>query len=128
MIIIHHVHSVIDARPGFAGLMGPLEPIFSGLFSYHVPTNTWIKLADDASWANPSSGPSIRSRVGHSMLFHPVSSLFYKNYLYCTVIIGFSEKVANIICIILLIIIFDYFNICILMLNYSSSLFVQSLI
>lgn len=63
--------SVIDARPGFAGLMGPLEPIFSGLFSYHVPTNTWIKLADDASWANPSSGPSIRSRVGHSMLFHP---------------------------------------------------------
>jgi len=47
---------------------GP-EPAFSGLYSYHVPTNTWLKLRED--------GPELRSRIGHSMLFHSRSRLLY---------------------------------------------------
>lgn len=49
------------------------ESQFSGLYSYHVPTGTWKKLACDASQPSIANVPSIRSRVGHSMLFHPVS-------------------------------------------------------
>ncbi|KAK7101686.1 muskelin-like [Littorina saxatilis] len=42
---------------------------FSGLFSFHVPTNTWTKLLDDCA--------QLRSRIGHSMLFHPVKRVLY---------------------------------------------------
>ncbi|CAE1255868.1 MKLN1 [Acanthosepion pharaonis] len=45
------------------------EPTFSGLYSYHVPTNTWRKLRDDCN--------EVRSRIGHSMLFHPKKRLLY---------------------------------------------------
>ncbi|KAK3101684.1 hypothetical protein FSP39_005447 [Pinctada imbricata] len=45
------------------------EPEFSGLFAYHVPTNTWNKVMDDCS--------QFRSRIGHSMLFHPRRRLLY---------------------------------------------------
>lgn len=47
------------------------EPTFSGLYSYHVPTGTWNKLACDIAKPCPNA-PTIRSRAGHSMLFHPV--------------------------------------------------------
>ena len=40
------------------------DQTFSGLYSFHVPSNTWTKLMDDCS--------QLRSRIGHSMLFHPV--------------------------------------------------------
>ncbi|XP_033315653.1 muskelin isoform X1 [Bombus bifarius] len=46
------------------------EPTFSGLYSYHVPTGTWNKLACDIAKPCPNA-PTIRSRAGHSMLFHP---------------------------------------------------------
>ncbi|KAG7169261.1 Muskelin-like [Homarus americanus] len=47
----------------------PSEAIFSGLYAYHVSTNTWTKLREDCS--GNSSGPQdIKSRIGHSMLFH----------------------------------------------------------
>ncbi|XP_063226200.1 muskelin isoform X2 [Bacillus rossius redtenbacheri] len=64
---------VIDERAsaGCISLIGNSEPVFSGLFSYHVPTNTWSKLCDDISWPSSPGFPTIRSRVGHSMLFHP---------------------------------------------------------
>ncbi|KAJ8879988.1 hypothetical protein PR048_020609 [Dryococelus australis] len=64
---------VIDERAsaGCISLIGNSEPVFSGLFSYHVPTNTWTKLCDDISWQSSPGFPTIRSRVGHSMLFHP---------------------------------------------------------
>ena len=39
-------------------------PSFSGLFHYHIPTNTWTLLMEDCA--------ELRSRIGHSMLFHPV--------------------------------------------------------
>ncbi|XP_068714480.1 muskelin-like isoform X2 [Montipora foliosa] len=45
------------------------EPVFSGLFSYHCPTNTWTKLKDDC--------PELPSRNGHSMLFHTSKRLLY---------------------------------------------------
>lgn len=45
------------------------DPIFSGLFSFHIPSNTWTLLKDDSS--------SLKSRIGHSMLFHPVKRLLY---------------------------------------------------
>ncbi|KAL4226060.1 Muskelin 1 [Mactra antiquata] len=44
-------------------------PQFSGLFSYHIPTNTWTKLRDDCS--------ELRSRIGHSMLFHPKKRILF---------------------------------------------------
>ncbi|CAD1479858.1 unnamed protein product, partial [Heterotrigona itama] len=47
------------------------EPVFSGLYSYHVPTGTWNRLACDIARPCPTNAPVIRSRAGHSMLFHP---------------------------------------------------------
>ncbi|XP_046388437.1 muskelin [Ischnura elegans] len=73
-----------DDRPGCSGLVAAvsiiLELNFSGLFSYHIPTNTWTKLAEDTNVTGEScssSLPTIRSRVGHSMLFHPGSRKLY---------------------------------------------------
>ncbi|XP_027058035.1 muskelin-like [Pocillopora damicornis] len=45
------------------------ETLFSGLYSYNCQTNTWNKLKDDC--------PELRSRIGHSMLFHPEKRLLY---------------------------------------------------
>ncbi|KAI9560300.1 hypothetical protein GHT06_014315 [Daphnia sinensis] len=48
------------------------EPQFSGLYAYHIPTSTWRLLRDDPS-GSPGLGPiEMRSRIGHSMLFHPI--------------------------------------------------------
>ena len=53
------------------------EPQFSGLYVYHIPTSTWRLLRDDPAVA-PGSGPvEMRSRIGHSMLFHPVDRKLY---------------------------------------------------
>uniref|UniRef100_A0A182NNJ1 F5/8 type C domain-containing protein n=1 Tax=Anopheles dirus TaxID=7168 RepID=A0A182NNJ1_9DIPT len=45
---------------------------YSGLFSYHISTNTWTHILVDCEHPNASSphALSIRSRVTHSMLFH----------------------------------------------------------
>jgi len=51
----------------------PPEVEFSGLYTYVVETNTWTKVWDDNS---PPGVPIIKSRVGHSMVFHPVSIMF----------------------------------------------------
>lgn len=51
-----------------------LETAFSGLFTYHVPTNTWHKLRDDSTGSGPQE---VRARIGHSMLFHEKSRLLY---------------------------------------------------
>ncbi|GFS06019.1 muskelin [Elysia marginata] len=45
------------------------EMLFSGLYSFHIPSNTWTLLIDDC--------PTLRSRIGHSMLFHPVRRVLY---------------------------------------------------
>ncbi|XP_054277610.1 muskelin isoform X2 [Macrosteles quadrilineatus] len=64
--------SVSEERPGCLGLVGSSEPIFSGLYSYHVATNTWKLLCSDIPPSNSNTEPGLRSRVGHSMLFHPI--------------------------------------------------------
>lgn len=69
-------YRVSEERPGCLGLVGSTEPIFSGLFSYHVSTNTWTPIASDAQ-PHLVTEPALRSRVGHSMLFHPVRSPLY---------------------------------------------------
>jgi len=40
------------------------SPILSGLYSYHIPTNTWTKLRDIQLEPQP--------KLGQSMIFHPV--------------------------------------------------------
>ncbi|XP_014296993.1 muskelin [Microplitis demolitor] len=57
--------------------LSPAEPVFSDLFSYHVSTNTWKLLACDIARPSPLNVPMIKSRVGHSMLFHPVDRKLY---------------------------------------------------
>lgn len=58
-----------------------IEPGFSGLYSYHVPTNTWRKLRDDFP-RSQSDDQEIKSRIGHSMLFHEVFFFLIKIYIY----------------------------------------------
>ncbi|KAK7061161.1 Muskelin 1, intracellular mediator containing kelch motif [Halocaridina rubra] len=54
----------------------PSEAIFSGLYSYHVSNNTWIRLREDCTGS--LVGPQdIKSRIGHSMLFHSGSRQLY---------------------------------------------------
>ncbi|XP_074596521.1 muskelin 1 isoform X2 [Brevipalpus obovatus] len=48
----------------------------SGLYSYHVPTNTWTLLREDIS-SSKNDVPKIRSRANHSMLFHWESRQLY---------------------------------------------------
>lgn len=45
------------------------EPSFSGLYAYHIPTNTWSCIMEDS--------PTLKSRIGHSMLFHSKRRLLY---------------------------------------------------
>lgn len=50
------------------------EPMYSGLFSYHIGTNTWTQILVDCAHPTASNPEvmSIKSRVTHSMLFHHV--------------------------------------------------------
>ena len=51
-----------------------LDKRLSGLYEYHVPTNTWKKRRDDESAANAASNASdLRLRSSHTMLFHKAS-------------------------------------------------------
>lgn len=49
---------------------------YSGLFSYHISTNTWNHILVDCGHPSAASPhvQSIKSRVTHSMLFHHVSA------------------------------------------------------
>lgn len=63
----------------------PNDPVsFSGLFSYHIPTNTWTQILVDCAHPTASNPEvlSIKSRVTHCMLFHHVSFI----------ITGFSDS------------------------------------
>ncbi|XP_014471613.1 PREDICTED: muskelin [Dinoponera quadriceps] len=68
---------VIPPNPDDHGMLHSTDPVFSGLYSYHVPTGTWDKLASDVSDKCSRDIPSYRSRAGHSMLFHPGSRKLY---------------------------------------------------
>jgi len=58
-----------SARSG--SLIGDDRPVpqFSGLYSYHVPTDSWKLLREDSGNAGPQD---VRSRIGHSMLLDTV--------------------------------------------------------
>lgn len=55
------------------------NPQYSGLFSYHIATNTWQQLLVDCAHPTASNPDvaSIKSRVTHSMLFHTGSRHLY---------------------------------------------------
>lgn len=65
----------------------PSEGSFSGLYLYHIPTNTWKLKRPDYSAHQPHHhhhhdilkrrAKDIKSRTGHSMLFHPESRKLY---------------------------------------------------
>eukprot|EP00095_Tigriopus_kingsejongensis_P008585 maker-scaffold446_size168061-snap-gene-0.25 protein:Tk08585 transcript:maker-scaffold446_size168061-snap-gene-0.25-mRNA-1 annotation:"muskelin isoform x1" len=42
----------------------------SGLYEYHIPTNTWKKRREESQASNESRNHQLRSRSSHSMLFH----------------------------------------------------------
>lgn len=52
---------------------------YSGLFSYHIPTNTWHELLVDCEHPSASNPDvqSIKARVTHSMLFHERNRQLY---------------------------------------------------
>ncbi|KAH8400886.1 hypothetical protein KR009_001632 [Drosophila setifemur] len=49
-----------------------IEPEYSGLFSYHIATNTWAQILVDCHHASASQADvmSIKSRITHCMVFH----------------------------------------------------------
>ncbi|KAG7301316.1 hypothetical protein JYU34_014246 [Plutella xylostella] len=47
-------------------------PQYSGLYAYYIDTDTWELLLDEQD-----SRGSLRPRVGHSMLFHPIQRRLY---------------------------------------------------
>ncbi|CAG2105822.1 unnamed protein product [Medioppia subpectinata] len=58
----------------------PEQPLFSGLYQYDANTGQWRKLRDDCSAAAgvlTGGHREIKSRIGHSMLFHQKLRLLY---------------------------------------------------
>lgn len=55
------------------------EPSYSGLYSFHIGTNTWTQILVDCAHVTASNPEvmSIKSRVTHSMLFHHVSTYIF---------------------------------------------------
>ena len=61
------------------GPVSSSEKMYSGLYEYHIPSNTWTKRRDDVGQAPTSSVSGqatsgfrheLKSRSSHSMLFH----------------------------------------------------------
>lgn len=63
--------SSLDDR---TGTLSSVEPVFSGLYAYHVATSTWSRLRSDAYHPGPGQ---IRSRVSHCMLLDHKSRTLY---------------------------------------------------
>ena len=56
----------------------PEQPLFSGLYIYDVKQNSWQKLREDCPTVGVrSTANEIKSRIGHSMLFHQKLRLLY---------------------------------------------------
>jgi len=61
-----------------------LDPIFSGLFAYHIDSNSWSKLKHDTDLVDvvddcslPIDSSQLKSRSGHSMLIDEGKRLLY---------------------------------------------------
>ncbi|XP_043224158.1 muskelin-like [Amphibalanus amphitrite] len=63
--------SSLDDR---TGTLSSVDPVFSGLYAYHVATSTWTRLRADSYHPGPGT---IRSRVSHCMLFDQKSRKLY---------------------------------------------------
>ena len=70
--------AIAPAASGSSPSSASSELSYSGLYSYHISTNSWTLLGSDVASPKPTTC-TIRSRVGHSMLFHPV--LFYTEFV-----------------------------------------------
>lgn len=55
------------------------DPYYSGLYSYHIGTNTWTQILVDCGHPTASNPEvlSIKARVTHSMVFHYVSEITF---------------------------------------------------
>jgi len=70
--------SQVTSRTTTGGSTGSPK-YYSGLYEYHVPTNTWKKLREDSglqlgpssTQPDPGNQRTLKSRSSHSMLFHP---------------------------------------------------------
>ncbi|XP_001361411.1 muskelin isoform X1 [Drosophila pseudoobscura] len=58
--------------PRSVNATGAIEPEYSGLFSYHIATNTWTQILVDCHHTSASQTDvmSIKSRITHCMVFH----------------------------------------------------------
>ncbi|XP_034135875.1 muskelin isoform X2 [Drosophila guanche] len=58
--------------PRSVNATGAIEPEYSGLFSYHIATNTWTQILVDCHHTSASQADvmSIKSRITHCMVFH----------------------------------------------------------
>lgn len=73
----HWIHccscSSAEERPANDIGPPPQEPQFSGLYSYHILTNTWKCLSErNEGGQDGNSNALLKPRVGHCMLFHSV--------------------------------------------------------
>ena len=67
----------LEQEGGVRSNFTPNDSVLSGLYSYHVSTNTWTKLRDDCGNNSTPKVNEIKSRIGHSMLFHSVTRQLY---------------------------------------------------
>lgn len=69
---------------------------YSGLYSYHINTNTWTQILVDCGHPSASNPEvlSIKSRVTHSMLFHHVCT-YVIMYGYLILIFLFYSVIGN---------------------------------
>lgn len=62
------------------------EPEYSGLFSYHIATNTWTQILVDCHHPSAAQADvlSIKSRITHCMVFHTVKNIptLYEKFLF----------------------------------------------
>ncbi|XP_030373545.1 muskelin [Scaptodrosophila lebanonensis] len=58
--------------PRSVNATGSIEPEYSGLFSYHIATNTWTQILVDCHHPSAAQADvmSIKSRITHCMVFH----------------------------------------------------------
>ncbi|KAI8900611.1 Muskelin N-terminus-domain-containing protein [Globomyces pollinis-pini] len=80
--LIYDHQMVVDSDRGTLYVFGgrtispdPAHISYSGLFSWNIATNTWRCIKSDLH--QPSSAIQIKSRIGHSMLFNPLTREIY---------------------------------------------------
>lgn len=66
---------ILTPRSVTSSISTSSEPEYSGLYSYHIATNTWTQILVDCyhPTASQPEVQSIKSRITHCMVFHSVS-------------------------------------------------------